>query len=123
MTTITRGDTLYVHKDDEDSTEWEVETTTIAPTLGEERIVIKRKLPQKSELEKFAIAHAKERCPGQDESDIVFSMCVDDYVKGAIALLEYLESRETSYSIAIANSESADGYRDAIKFARKWSGK
>lgn len=36
-------------------------------------------------LKQLAKAHADDRCPGQDETDIVWSMCFDDYVAGAEA--------------------------------------
>lgn len=29
-----------------------------------------------------AIKHAQDRCPGQNEMDIVFSMCADDFMQG-----------------------------------------
>lgn len=45
----------------------------------------------RSKMQELAKTHADERCPGIDETDIVWSMCFDDYVQGARALLSEIE--------------------------------
>lgn len=64
--------------------------------LKEENTILKQRCEDaesqmKSKFCDFAKAHADERCPGMDETDIVWSMCFDDYLQGACMLLSEID--------------------------------
>lgn len=56
-----------------------------------------------SKLEDLTREHANSRCPGQDDGDIVYSMCIDDYIlgfkKACALILEEAKKKSTTTNI------------------------